>query len=55
LETWLIDLPEEEEEEEFIFHRKTTVKRPIINNDFTLWKAAGTVKVSSTLATYDKY
>jgi len=24
----------------FIFQRKTTEKRQIINNDFTLWKAA---------------
>jgi len=42
------------EEEEFVFHRKTTVKRQIVN-DFTLWKAVRKVKKPLMLATYDRY
>jgi len=41
----------------FIFQIKTTEKRQIINNDFTLWKAATQKgqEIIDAIANYDKH
>jgi len=51
-----VEEEEEKKQKKILFSiEKHTQKRQIVNNDFTLWKAARKVKRPSTLATYEKY